>query len=335
MYYSAFFDQLSENRLPPCLVFFGEETYVMETAVDALRRQYLPDGLQVINESVLSAQSTGQQVWEDLQQLPIGAEKRIVTIKDWGALVMGERVPDIDPIPELLDKLPSTSLLLLILSRKPDKRKKLFTELQKRDWIVEFLPLEEKRFFQVIRRELKKDGKDIEDKALSALMENSSGLLLPAMQEIRKASSYVGERETITLEDMQQLLVPSLHQTVFDMVNMLCEGNEKQALSLLRKLQENGTEPMALLGALNRTYQQLFMAKSLLVQRASNDRIRQALDVSPYILRRITARAQKQDLDRLRNCIDEIVKAEEEMKTGRMSMENGFDLLFFQLLKAA
>ncbi|MBQ3864877.1 MAG: DNA polymerase III subunit delta [Clostridia bacterium] len=335
MVYSAFFQQLAKDSLPPCLAMYGEETYVMESAVDAVRKKYIPDGMQVLNESVLPPQSSGQQVWEDAQQLPVGAEKRIVVIKDWAALTMGDRAPDIEEFVSRLDMLPGSAILLLVLDKKPDKRKKLFAELQKRDWVVEFQPLEENRFFQFVRREVRESGKEIEDQALEFLMENSNGLLLPAIQEVQKAVSFVGDRETITRKDLDQLLTPTLHQTVFDMVNSLCDGKEKQALTLLRRLQEEGTEPMNLLGALNRNYQQLFAAKALLMQRASNERIRQVLEVSPYILRRILARAQKQDLDRLRMCIEEIARTDEEIKTGKMAADAAFDLLFFRLLKTA
>lgn len=332
MNYSAFFDCLKNETCPPCLLFYGEERYIQDSALLALRKAVLAQGLEELNESQLPSNCDGQTVWEDLQQLPVLSSKRLVFIKDWTAVTQGDKAPDIEILLSSLDRLPQTSVLVLFLTKKPDTRKKLYLALQKRGWVVEFSPVTEKVFYQFLNREAKKEGKTLTQDAAQLLQSYSLGLLSPAVQELNKALSFVGTRSVITQEDLRSLLPPSLHETVFDMVNNLCDGKKKEALDLLMQLRVSGAEPIAILAVLARTYRQLLYAKAMQNQKTPMEEMQKLLEISPFILRRVLARSSKLSYEKLKQGLKSILETEEGIKSGKLPMEAGFNLLFYRLL---
>ena len=57
------FDRLlSQNKIPSLLLFEGDEEYLKQSALSALRKCLLPEGLEDLNENVLDAPETDQLI---------------------------------------------------------------------------------------------------------------------------------------------------------------------------------------------------------------------------------------------------------------------------------
>ena len=55
------FDRLlSQGKLPAVLLFEGEEEHMKQTALEALQRKFLPEGLEDLNRTVLDVPDSGQ-----------------------------------------------------------------------------------------------------------------------------------------------------------------------------------------------------------------------------------------------------------------------------------
>ena len=53
MDHRAFFDELKKGNIASCYVFEGPEEYIKRSAMDALRKKLLPEGMEEMNESRL------------------------------------------------------------------------------------------------------------------------------------------------------------------------------------------------------------------------------------------------------------------------------------------
>ena len=80
------FERLTaENRVPSVLLFEGEEEYLKQSALAALRKKLLPEGLEDLNETVLEAPET-DAVIAAAETMPFLADRRIVLLRDYPAL---------------------------------------------------------------------------------------------------------------------------------------------------------------------------------------------------------------------------------------------------------
>ena len=102
------FERLTaENRVPSVLLFEGEEEYLKQSALAALRKKLLPEGLEDLNETVLEAPET-DAVIAAAETMPFLADRRIVLLRDYPALT-GRSEAD-DRLIRYLSAVPATTV---------------------------------------------------------------------------------------------------------------------------------------------------------------------------------------------------------------------------------
>ena len=83
--------------------------------------------------------------------------------------------------------------------------------------------------------------------------------------ELQGLAAYVGERETITAEDVEQIATHTAEvpDTVFAMVDALVDGQAERAFSLLNVLLESGEQRIGVLALITRQYRQMMYVKDM------------------------------------------------------------------------
>ena len=130
-----FLQALSRNQIPSVLLFEGDEEYLKQSALSALREAVLPEGMQDMNETILEAPETDQLIAAS-ETLPFLADRRLVIVRDHPALT--GRAEGDDRLVTYLASVPSSTVLLFYCTKKPDGRKKLYGAVKKRNGIVTF-----------------------------------------------------------------------------------------------------------------------------------------------------------------------------------------------------
>ena len=81
MNHTEFGNLLSQGKLPRVLLFEGEEEYLKQQALRSLRAALLPEGMEELNETVLTAPSA-DEIIAAAETLPFLADRRLVLIRD-------------------------------------------------------------------------------------------------------------------------------------------------------------------------------------------------------------------------------------------------------------
>ena len=71
-------------------LFHGEEEYIKKSALERLRGDILPAGLEALNETILEGAVSADRVIEAAETLPMMCDRRLVVVKDWGPLMSGK-----------------------------------------------------------------------------------------------------------------------------------------------------------------------------------------------------------------------------------------------------
>ena len=123
--------------------------------------------------------------------------------------------------------------------KKVDKRKKIFKLIDKSGQAIEFLPLKAKDLRQWIPNYLLKTGHKINLEALEYII----GIMSMMMQiplsfiasELEKMTIYAGERKTITINDVLNVMSSITEASVFVMIDALSQRQPEKALSVYKK----------------------------------------------------------------------------------------------------
>ena len=320
---------LSQNNLPNVLLFEGEEEQQKQSALEELRRTFLPAGMETLNETVLS-DPTADQLIADAETQPFMSDKRLVIIRDYPALT-GRSEAD-DRLISYLPSVPDTTVLLFYCTGKPDGRKKIYTAIKKLGGIVTFSPLRGSELIHFVTDSFHIYGKECDDRTAEYLVftvGDDTGLLL---SEIGKISSYAGERVQIQASDISALATPSTECTVFQMVDAVVSGKRNKAFSLLRNQLLAGTERIVILSMLLRQYRLLQHIKIMQYEKRSHDYIRSALGVPGFAVEQYLRQASGYNGSQIKSAVKICLDTEYAVKSGQIMPEGSVESVVIRLL---
>ncbi|MAS81647.1 MAG: DNA polymerase III subunit delta [Legionellales bacterium] len=142
--------------------------------------------------------------------------------------------------------------LLVITSEKVDKsvqNTKWFKAIEKKAAIIQVWPINSVQLSNWIQSSVQAKQKRLSLDAARLIAQRVEGNMLAAKQEIEKLVLLV-DKDDIDIEDVINAVADSSRFDVFDMIESAFLGDSDRTLIMLHGLKNEGTEPMALFGAL-------------------------------------------------------------------------------------
>jgi len=142
--------------------------------------------------------------------------------------------------------------LLIISSDKMDKstqNNKWLKAIEKVGILIQVWPINPAQLPGWIQTRVQAKQKRITLDAARLIAQRVEGNLLAARQEIEKLILLI-EKDSIDTEDVIHAVADSSRYDVFDMIESAFLGNTDRTLHMLQGLRNDGTEPLALFGAL-------------------------------------------------------------------------------------
>lgn len=150
-------------------------------------------------------------------------------------------------------------------------------------------------------------------------------------QELIKLGDYARGR-AVTRDDVRKLVPATRVASVFDLVDALGAGNGPLAAKLMtHALDVDGEPPLRLLAMIARHYRQLLQLKAMQAQGARPTEIARALAIFEWKMQAMVNQANRHSFARLEGALERILKADESIKTGKLSDREAMDVLLAEL----
>ena len=311
----AFFDEVKAGTVRNAYLFYGPEAYIRKSALTTLQKKLLTPGLEDMNCTFMQ-NPTAQQIVENCETLPMLGDWRLVIVQGLALLESEKAKDEAQESKTLVDYIgrvpPSTCLVFEC--EAPDKRKKLCQTLMKLPGAVSFDALSDARLTQWMNQTLRPMKKRMDANTCARLAFTSGRDLTMLNGELQKLAAYVGERETITAEDVEQIATHTAECTVFAMVDALVDGQRIGVLALI-----------------TRQYRQMLYAKDMQESRTPQAQMAKALGVPPFALSQLTRRAGRRTMAQLKKQLALCVNADFDIKRGAVREEAALDRLMLAL----
>ena len=250
---------------------------------------------------------------------------------------------------EILQKALTTGIpennTLLLLAEEVDKRKKLYKFFKKEQTVIDlgvdsgsgFQAKKEQR--SVLREQvntiLEDMGKSMAPDVYEQLFERVGFHPVAVVMETEKVALYAGDKQQITLADLNAVVGRTRQEALFELTHALGEKNLKDALLLSTRLRENGIHELAVVATLRNFTRSLLLFRSLQEQEQygirpnishrffqeqclpnlkRNERWKKELSGHPYALYMRFTTASLFPLARLRSWLRMILDAERRLK---------------------
>ncbi len=265
-------NQLKRHEIEQVYLLFGQETFLRDLAAKTIvERSFSKEDFRDFNETSFSLNNADalQQAIAAAEQLPMMSSRRVVRITDLRISATGFR----DTITESHEaalsaylKNPSASTVVIFVADELNGVRKMSKLLKENTTAVEFKALSDVELTNWARDKFADVGAEIDKVVLDQLIARIGPDVRRLTNEVNKLSTAALPNKTITSELVEALVPDSREMNSFAFTDHLIAGRTSQAVSALKKILDDGAEPLMLLGSLSYTYRRLLMAKDMMAQ---------------------------------------------------------------------
>lgn len=319
--------RLKRKELAPIVLLWGEETLLIDEAIQGIEAMALDLATREFNRDLLYGEETdAQAILIAAQTIPWLGSYRLVLVRGAEAL---PRSSD-DPLVTYCQH-PSSSTCLVFTAHKIDSGRPLFATLAKLPWAVRFRRLSASALSAWVERRIKARGCQITPDAVTALVGAVGNDLRLLASEIDKLVTFVGPAETIDMPVLESQTGDVRETSAFELARLLSAGEVAGALRAWEKLSASGESSVMVLGAIAYHVRQLWRIKLAQQAGASPERIAMELNVPTFTVRRLSDHAAQLAPDLLRQWLKALFEADQALKRGASPPETVFEALILRL----
>jgi len=297
--------------------FHGEETFLLHHYLEQLKKLLVEELTESFNYHKLTSETFDLRTFADcVENLPMMAENTMVWVDEVDIFKLPES--DREKIIEVISDIPEYCTVVFTYTSgpwKPDKRlKKLWDAVNKHGSLVEFAKQDQRDLIPWIQRHFASHQKKIDPQLCLYLIDITGGTMTALSGEISKIAAYSGA-DTIVRSDIDAVTEPVLDAVVFQMTDLLGQGEYGPALLKLRTLFKMQQEPIAILGAVGGHFRRLATAKTLGDNNKGASELMRLCGMSDYAARKNMAAASRFRSEFYRKAALLVMETDRKMKT--------------------
>lgn len=301
-------------------LLYGDEEYLRRQYKDRLKQGICGD--DTMNYSYFEGKSAkAEEIMAMLDTMPFFADRRLVVIENSGFFKSAN-----EKLLEYLPQIPDTAVAVFV-EEEIDKRSKMFKKVKELGYICELSQQKPAVLEKWINGLLKAEGKKMNGPALDYFLAVCGSDMNHISSELEKLISYTGDREIITIDDMNEICSTVTVSKIFDMIDAMGNKNRTKTLSLYYDMIEVKEPPMRILYMLSRQFNIMLGAGELAAGGMNAKEIAAKMGLAPFVVNKALGQTGKFKSSDLKNALRECIGVEEEVKNGRMEDKIGVEMI--------
>jgi DNA polymerase-3 subunit delta len=329
-------NQLRKQEISPVYLLFGPETYQRNLAAKTIADIALKDStLREFNETDISL--TRQDLGTALaaaEQLPMMDTRRVVRVSDvvisTNNLTCNLKEKDEAALERYL-KDPCPSTILIFVADELDKRLRMSKFLIDNSAAVEFSRLGEPELAKFAKDKVRELGATADEKALAQVVGLVGNDLRKLNLEIEKLAVAAYPGNVISFELVESLVPSSRELSNFDLTDHLLANRKTRALQVLKKILDDGAEPLMLLGLIGSNFHRLLLAKELMNEGLPRAEVVRSLRLPYRKQEDFLAIARRTERERFAEILKRIARTDLAIKTSLGTPRTQIEMLVCEL----
>lgn len=317
-------NKLKKREIAPVYVLFGPETYLRDLAAKTIANLVFDDGsMRDFNEneySLTQSENLGHAL-AAADQLPMMAPRRVVRISELRVSATGSKdtlkEDDHESMLRRYLERPSESTVVIFIADELDKRRKMSKLLFEHSCAVEFERLDDHDLIEWVKKEVRENGCTAEDKAIHYLVSLVGDNLRRLTSEVKKVATASLPEKVITYDIVHRLVSDSREMSNFNLTNHIFGKDKRKPLLTLKKLLDDGAEPLMLLGLLASNLRKTLATHEMMKQGASPSEVSRVMRLHPKHQSEFLEAARRSDPAKLRWMLERTAQTDIAIKTSR------------------
>jgi DNA polymerase-3 subunit delta len=315
------FKHLKAGKLSNVYYLHGPDTFMLDSAVDAIIKVAAPDGLNAFNHDKFRGKdATGDRVRAAAEQLPFMVPRRIVILRNVEEMASKE----FDALADyFLD--PSATTVLIVHSvtgnKSLDGRSSATKKMRKAADEYEFKAFYENEISDFLRRKAQEKDLRLSDETMAHLIEACGTELSPLIDAVERIDLYLGGTgvRVVDIDLVRDVIAHTRVHNVFALTDALGGRDFERALQVLASMLEAGESPLRLMPMISRHFRIIAKLKDPEVRGLSdrNERAR-AVGVVFYFLNRYQQDSERFTRHELEDIRRALLEADIALKSSRI-----------------
>jgi DNA polymerase-3 subunit delta len=317
--YDQFRRKLMEGSIEPLYLFVGDEDYLHQQAlgllfatVDEGAREFntavVTIGGDLVGAAGVSRKATAADAIDIANVLPMMSARSIIVVRGFEKI----KEEELDLVIDYL-KRPAPSSVVVFDAPALDQRRKISSALMKTCRVVTMDHPGQKQVEEWAKDYLERLGSRIQPAALGDLIGLIGTSMSRMAREMDKLIIYSG-RNIIDKSAVEQLVPRVREHTSWDLWGAIQSRDRKGAIRLIRRLVDDGQEPIVIIGALASLYRKMLLAKDLMARGAPPQDVERATGQYGYRAAPFNKAVRQMPRQEILRGIRRIAKADNDAK---------------------
>lgn len=355
------------NNPPSICIVYGDEPFFLE-AVESEIMEHPMLQFPEMNLSVFEGEGAkADEIEKVAMTYPFGCEKRFIIVKNpaflktknspekskenqdgeenWedldGDSEKGGNSEDMDIFLNVIQGIPDSSCLILMMNNIPDKRRKYLSEIRKKGKVFDIERLQRQDMGKWISFLLKEAGKQIAIPDLEYLIDlsgyydkSSEKNMHDIENLVRKLISFMGDKKSVEKQQLVGIAPRNLELDIFKMVDALSVGNISHGIRIYEDMIKDGEHPMRVLSTIVSQIRSAIICGMAESNQESIERMKKKIGSnSDYYVKMNLKRAKSLGYQKLTKGLNRCLEAEFNIKSGRMHEKLAMEMLFVGLFE--
>lgn len=319
------FEELKNNlksKIEPAYLLMGVDEFLLSSAYNLIVKY---SGMQMedlnlikFGEGIIDM----KDVVRALNTLPVFCDKKIVYL-DIRMSKLNE-LKNIKDLQEYLECPNMSSVLIVNLGSNDIKF------IDKNIEIIDCNRLGINIVSLKIKQIANMSNKNISEETIKLLYDYTLGDLAKITVELNKLISYVGDKDSIEISDIKELVTPSLEYQVFELTDALAKKNSIKVYQIISDMKAKKDEFRTLPAIIFSHFRRLFMVA--LNQDKNRMELSKLLGVKEYAVKMSMQQAGLFSKSQLKKINELLSQVDFDLKQSNMSIDNAVGLIVLKIL---
>ncbi|AQY51202.1 DNA polymerase III subunit delta [Listeria weihenstephanensis FSL R9-0317] len=329
--------KIEKKQFAPVYLIIGTEDYIINETKKRLVTGILDAEDTDFNYANFDLEETAiEQVVEEAETIPFFGDRRLIIASNPTFLTTEKTKSKIEHrtarLEDYLNEPVDYSILVFVARvEKLDERKKLTKLIKKQATIIDAKRPNEAELRKWLQGVTDANEFQMDNAATNRLIELTGGQLTTAMNELDKLMLYKLDERAIHTTDVESLVVRSLEQNIFLLLDKMIALDISGALSIYYDLLKQKEEPIKILALIASQFRLLTQIKLLEKQGFSQQQIAQKLKVHPFRVKVGARQAKSFSYQELTATLERLAQMDFEMKTGYGDKSQKLEWFLFSL----
>ena len=238
--------ELSSEKLLPIYFFFGEDSFTISSAIKIVEKKVAPLLTTDFDKETVNVEKKASiaSLIDLAYAFPFGSEKKLLIVKGF------ENYSDKKKFVNYIENPSETTILIIVNNNKINIASEPFKSLKKNNYIFEAKELKGVELENWTKKRAKQLKLNVDTEGVKMLIEIVGEDKSLVEMQLQKFRSFIKDDNELTYEIIKSLSSVTKENNIFDLLNVLGKGKQKESLKILNNLLEHGSSLVSIIAML-------------------------------------------------------------------------------------